>query len=1094
VSHVIALVFFLAAPQADLESGFRAPPASSRPHTWWHWMNGNVTKEGITADLEAMKRIGLGGAQNFNVSEGIPPGPVLYMSPEWLELVKHAVKEANRLGLELCLHNCAGWSSSGGPWITPELAMQRVTTSELVVAGPVHFADALPPPESKLGFYRDVALLAFPTPKDAAARIADARPKAGFEERYGQLPAPTPADAPTDGIVRRSTIVDLTSKLGADGRLEWDVPDGSWTLLRIGHTPTGSRNAPAPESGRGLECDKLSRAAFDAHWAGMMEPVLRAIGPLAGRTLNNCLIDSYEVGAQNWTARMREEFTKRRGYDLRLLLPALTGRIVDDAETTERFLWDFRRTIADLFADEYYGRFAQRCRESGLLASIEPYDGPFDCLACGRDADVPMGEFWVGGGERASCKMAASLAHAYGRKYAAAESFTAFPDVGRWQNHPYSLKAIGDLLWCGGINRFVVHRYAHQPWLDVKPGMTMGQWGTHFERTTTWWEQAAAWTSYLARSQFLLQQGRFAADVCFLAGEAVPNDAPYHPELKPKGFDYDSVGRDVLLRRMSVAKDGRIVLPDGMSWRLLALDGTTRMTPAVAEKLRELVHAGATLLGPRPTSSPSLADLGAGDERVAAIAAEVWGDCDGEKVKERRFGAGRVMAGRTVEEALAATGVAPDCVFTFSNAASGSTAKPKMAWIHRVVADVDLWFVSNQRAYAQQVDASLRIAGRVPELWRPDVGTIETAPAWSERDGRTIVPIRFDPAGSLFVVFRRASAGVPHLAAWRRPGEEPAAAPPRIEIRSARYEAIDGAGGADVTAQVVALVDAGETSIPANNGAFGDPARNHYKRLHVEFAVGGVERRGEVDENGMLELLELAASSAPPSGRLVRSPQGKLELEAFVAGRFGFEPAGGVPREVAVDAIAPPVTIGGPWTLRFPPGLGAPPSVILDSLVSWTEHPDAGVRYFSGSADYEAAFDVAPELLGAGRGLELDLGDVQCVAEVEIGGVPLGVWWKPPFAADVTSLVRAGRNTIRVRVTNLWVNRLVGDEQEPDDCEWNGVTLKEWPRWLVEGSPRPSSKRVGFATWRHFTKSSPLLPSGLIGPVQLRPSRRVALE
>ena len=323
-------------------------------------MNGNITREGITADLEAMKQIGLGGAQIFNVSEGIPLGPIKYMSPEWLALVKHAATEADRIGLELCMHNCAGWSSSGGPWVTPEFAMQQVTISETTARGPTRLAAVLKQPETKKDFYRDIAVLAFPTPADAAARIKDIKAKAGYESRYGQLPALV--EYPATAVIPRDAIVDLTSRLKIDGLLDWDVPAGNWTILRIGYTPTGAVNAPSPDSGRGLECDKLSKAGLDAHWNNSMAKVIQELGPLAGKTLNNLLIDSYEVGHQNWTRTFREDFKQRRGYDPLMYLPTLTGRIVESGEVSERFLWDMRRTIADLFADNYYSYFAELCR------------------------------------------------------------------------------------------------------------------------------------------------------------------------------------------------------------------------------------------------------------------------------------------------------------------------------------------------------------------------------------------------------------------------------------------------------------------------------------------------------------------------------------------------------------------------------------------------------------------------------------------------------------------------------------------------------------------------------------------------------------
>ena len=1076
---LVVLLAPLLAAQDDLERGFTAPPAVARPHTWWHWMNGNITKAGITADLEAMRAVGLGGAQIFNVSESIPDGPAPFMSPQWRELLTFAVQEADRLGLELCMHNCAGWSSSGGPWIQPEQAMQKVVLSELQLSGPGHTAAAMPQPETRHGFYRDIAVLAFPKPPDAARRIADAGPKAGYEARYGIDPA---LDVyPPAAVIARNQIVDVTDRLTADGTLSWDVPAGNWTVLRFGYTPTGAVNAPSPVSGRGLECDKLSRAGMDAHWQGFLAPVLQDLGPLAGKTLRNLLIDSYEVGAQNWTASFRHEFTRRRGYDPLPLLPAMTGRVVDSGEVTERFLWDLRRTISDLFADNYYDHFAELCHQHGLIASIEPYDGPFECLQVGRGADIPMGEFWVGSGESSSCKLAASVAHLGGRALVGAESFTAGPGNGRWQNHPATLKAVGDLMYCTGINRYIIHRYAHQPWLDVVPGMTMGQWGTHFERTTTWWTQGAAWLQYLARCQFLLQQGRFVADVIYCLGEDAPNGAPLHPECKTAGYDYDSCGADAVLAMTVV--DGRLVHPSGMSYRVLVLPDSPFMTTRLAAKVKALVEAGATVIGRRPERSPSLAEYGAGDEAVRAMGMEVWGD----EIGEHAFGKGRAIAAAAPFTVLAAAEVAPDF-------AAADATHHKLAWIHRRAGDADLWFVSNQKSHVDEVTCSFRVAGKAPELWHADTGVIEPAPVWSERAGVTTVPIRFDPTGSVFVVFRK-PATANHLLAVAPPASDTTAPRrPVVAITKALYEAIDGAGGADVTAKVAAMVAAGDLAIPADNNTFGDPSYLHRKRLRVEFTVDGKAMTRSADENEVLELVRDTTVDEPAPFALAVGGDGKVELRAYTAGAWQLRTADGAARTLHVDTVPAPLPIPGPWTLRFPPGLGAPAEVKLDRLLSWTEHADPGVRYFSGTAEYSTTFELTAEACASHRLVTLDLGLLKALAEVTLNGKSLGVWWKPPFAADVTGVVHPGHNELQVRITNLWVNRLIGDEQFPDDSTWNGIALEEWPAWFVNHTPRPVPQRFTFTTWKHWTKGAEPLESGLLGPVQLRLGVRVAIE
>ncbi len=1168
-----------AAPADDLSAGFIDPPDAARPHTWWHWMNGNVTREGLTADLEAMKRVGIGGAQIFNVSEGIPDGPAPFMSPQWLELFRHAAAEADRLEMELCFHNCAGWSSSGGPWIKPEHAMQIVVTSEARAKGPARFDAVLKQPETRRDFYRDIAVLAFPTPADDAYRVPDIRPKAGFDSRYGLQPSA--GEAPGDAVIARDRVVNLTDRLAAGGRLAWDVPEGDWTILRIGHTPTGKDNHPSPEAGRGLECDKLSREALDAHWAGGIAPILAKLGPLAGKSLNNSLIDSYEVGCNNWTPKFREEFQRLRGYDPMPFLPALTGRVIDGGEVTERFLWDFRRTIGDLFAENYFGYFCELCKRHGLQASIEPYDGPFECLQVGAKADILMGEFWVGGGEPNSVKLAASAAHTHGIRIVGAESFTSAPDRGKWQNHPGAIKALGDLIWCAGVNRFIFHRYAHQPWMDTVPGMTMGQWGTHFERTNTWWEQARAWMRYLARSQHMLQSGRFVADVCFFGGEASPNGGVHRTDLKAQGYDYDAFGTD-LVPALAV-KDGRIVLPGGGAYRLLVMPDTTWMTPALARKTREIVQAGAVVLARKPRKSPSLSGYPACDAEVARIADEVWGAGAPPLDGEHAFGQGRVIWGRPMEEVLAAMNVRPDL--------ETGARKARLAFIHRATGDADFYFVSNQKREADTVECLFRISGRQPELWDPETGRIEPAPVWRARESRTAVTLDLDPAGSVFVVFRKpAPAGdtVAALSFEAAPSAQPSGRPPpNLEIRKALYGALsvrqselvdvtdalasrvrdgrlevaasnDLAGdpapnvvkelrveyetdagkkiasvaenqvlrlppagesttslriaraaygrfreqlkglpelkAVDITARLAAQVKNGTLVAIANNElAGGDPVYLVPKELRVEYAVDGVTKTVTVEENRELRLPEDFWNLTPPRPRLtVEGPAHRLL--AWEAGRFTLTSSSGGTRTVDVPRLPESIDLAGPWALTFQPGRGAPETVTFDTLISWPDHAEAGIRYFSGTATYRTTFTVSADHLGKDKALRLDLGQVRVIAEVRLNGKDLGVLWRAPYCADLTSALRPGKNELEVRVTNLWPNRLIGDEQYPDDCQWRGISIARWPDWFVKGEPRPVKERVTFTTWKHWKKDSPLLPSGLIGPVTIRSGRWVDVK
>ena len=1076
-SALIGLAFTAVAASTDpLETGFLNPPDSAKPQTWWHWMNGNITKAGLTADLEAMKQIGLGGATIVNVDCEIPRGPVNFMSPEWRDDFKFAVSEANRLGLELCVENCAGWSSSGGPWNTVTNAMQKVTTSEVRVSGPASFSAALPQPPTTLGFYRDIAVLAFPAP-DAKATIENIDAKAGFNGD-AVLSAHNAGDSAA-GAIPRGEVIDLTSNLTADGKLNWQAPAGEWVILRLGYTPTGVKNHPAPKEGEGLECDKFSKTALDAHWDGFMQKVLDDIGPLAGKALNCSLIDSYEVGGQNWTANFRAEFQKRRGYDLLKFLPAFTGRVVDNPTVSERFLWDVRRTIADLFAENYYGHFAELCRQHGLKNAVEPYTGPFESLQSGAPADVVMGEFWSGSQGHPSVKMCASIAHIYGKTIVGAESFTAAPEAGRWQNDPYSLKTLGDLMYCQGLNRYIFHRYAMQPWTNRLPGMTMGQWGFHFERTETWWNQGKSWINYISHCEFLLQQGRAVADAAYFTGESAPVEMRVGNPALPAGYDYDAINADVLLHGAKV-KNGRLTLASGANYAALILPPEdTDMTPELLKRIRELVRAGATVVGPRPQHSPSLADFPKCDAQVTKLTDELWGQCNGTSVLENAAGKGRIVWGKSLAGVFAAQKLKPDFEF------KGTTPGTRLAYVHRVAGAADIYFVSNQRRQFDSVECTFRVSGKIPELWHPDTGVIESAPIWSAQDGRTTVRLNFEPAGSVFVIFRHAADGADHLvAANGNLATEPAPAP-KLEIQRADYTATDGAGGMDVTAKLSELAGGGQLVVMASNDALGrDPAVMHQKELRVDYTLDGKSGHAVVHENETLMLPASTALGQPPQWE-TSAASGPAVVKAWSNGGVELRTASGKVLHANASDLPAPQEISGEWNLNFPPDWGAPPSVLLEKLISWTDHPNDGVRYFSGTAAYEKEIEISAERLSAGRELWLDLGAVKNFAEVSLNGQNLGVLWKPPFRVNLTAAAKPGVNKLAVKVTNLWPNRLIGDEQLPDDREWNGKQLKAWPQWLLDGKPSPTG-RLTFTTWHHWTKDSPLLESGLLGPVTLR--------
>lgn len=1073
---VLLLLLFFVLPLASadrLEAGFRNPPNWARPWVYWFWLNGNITREGITADLEAMKRVGIGGVLIMEVDQGVPLGPVPFASDQWRALFKHAVSEAHRLGLQVNMNNDAGWCGSGGPWVTPDRAMQKLVWTETQVTGPKRFDGLLPQPPAVANYYRDVAVLAFPTPGDY--RISDIQGKAAFLRQ--DIPSPARYQKLSHHLViPYNRILDLTAKMKPGGHLVWDVPEGRWSILRIGHTPTGAMNAPSPASGRGLECDKLSREGITAHFAGFMAKLIADVGNLAGKTLVATHIDSWEVGSQNWTAHFRQEFRRLRGYDPLLYLPVITGRVVESLEVSERFLWDLRQTVSDLLVENYAGHLRYLAHRHRLRLTIEAYgDGVFDDLMYAGRADEPMAEFWVSPKFGASTTLPAmvSSAHTYGKPIIGAEAFTA-DSAEKWLHHPGSIKGFADWAFCQGINRIVVHRYAHQPWRDYRPGMTMGPWGLHYERTQTWWEYSKPWHRYLSRCQYLLQQGMPVVDVLYLAPEGAPRSFIPQASLKRLGYSTDACPPEILLRRLKV-KNGRLVLPHGMSYQVLVLPAVERMTPRLLMRIKELVDAGATVVGGDhpPIGSPSLSGFPWCDEQVRKLAHELWST-------------GKIITGKSVEQVLATKGVPPDL----------KSDRP-LEFTHRRIGSTEVYFVANGSSYEVNALCQFRVSGKRPELWYPETGTIEQVVAYRQSGGRTLLQLCLGPLEAVFVLFRSPVRNTDPVVQVTRNGREVIRLAPSpllgIRIRHALWgPAGDKARTKDVTTQVQRMADAGRYSFTvAELASEGDPAFGVVKTLQVEYEVAGKVYRVSAQDPETISLYPLP-DKAPPV-RLVRWEDRRVRAELREGGDYEVRTYSGKVRRFHVPNPPPPRTISGPWEVSFTPGWGAPSRIVFDKLRSWSEHSHPGIRYFSGSAIYRKTFSVPREMLSPTRRIYLDLGRVEVIAQVKLNGKNLGILWKPPFRTEVTPYLRPGTNLLEVEVVNLWVNRMIGDEHLPEDSARNlEGTLREWPRWLQEGKRSPTG-RFTFTTWRLWQKDSPLQVSGLLGPVVLLSTVQVLL-
>jgi hypothetical protein len=1031
-------------PADELAEAFRDPPASARPCTWWHkWSELNiVTLEGVTADLEAMKAVGIGGVQQFGGD---------YSTPQWREHTLHSIAEADRLGLEFGVHNAEGWSGTHGKWIKPEHAKVNLTYSEREVAGPARLDEILAEP--KMTFYRDIGVLAYPTPATVA------------EASAGKGKAPLP-------VVKRERIVDLSTKMTPDGRLTWEAPPGRWTVVRIGYGTQDSRRGER-------EVDKMSREALDAFFPGVLEPLIKEAQAKGYKSFTNILIDSWEVGEHNWTPRFREEFRKRRGYNP---LPWMIGilspldrfgfvsavepvKAVDSAELTVRFVWDYRRTMYDLLRENYFEYFRAFCRRYGLALYVEPYGGPFDPYSSGETGcDVPMGEFWSGGwqagpgaiGGGGGLKQASSEAHVMGTAVVGAESFTT-KDL-NLRGHPFAFKPGADAAFCEGITKLFYHTFPHQPWPEaetLRPGVMFFEYSSAFYRGNTWWKQGAGWFRYLARCQHMLRQGRFVADLCYYNGEGV-TFTKYHRPGCPSGYEFDHCSRETLLRRMSV-RDGCLVTEGGMTYRLLVLPAEETMTPAVAEKLRELVLAGAKVIGSRPKRSPSLEGYPECDERVRRVADELWGPEAGQGSPDRAgTGRARILAHdsgtATMQAQLREMSVGPDFQVARINPAQRQSKPPAgrksgkpldphggCMWIHRAAGDMDIYFVLNQSFLSESRECTFRVRGKRPELWRPDSGLIEPAPVFKEVAGGIMVPLTLDPFGSVFVVLRQTVGELNHCVA------------------------IQGEG------KPAAVLNGGEPW-----------------RIGMETSI---------------EKNVLVAAAARPAVEVRVAADGSLRLMGWRGGSFNVAMKKGETLTATLPPPAAPLMLEGAWELTFPAGWGAPERVTLPGLISWTEHEHKGVRYFSGTATYMKEFELGRDWEARAKDAEragsrarprtfLDLGRVEVIAEAVLNGRDLGILWKPPFRVEVGDCLNPGRNRLEVKVTNLWPNRLIGDEWIMDfqtlwKARGKGLPAKDWLQ---------KTGRHTFITRGEFKEGHALLDSGLLGPVTLESAVEVEMK
>ena len=772
VGTVLAVLFAALPACAEvtgtLENDFQTPPRSAGVRCYWLWLNGNITKEGITRDLEAMRAKGFSGAMVCDVTNPAPdnrlvPGGIDYMSKEWREMLQFAVEEADRLDLELSLSIVSGWVL-GGPMVTPKDAAKKVTWSETRITGPVSYQEMLPDPDNKFKYHEDIAVLAYPVPKAAAGSSKKQKTKpirdlpektmvkllgiAGQDSRHlledkeykGELPDVHVAD-----------IVDISDKMDAKGLLRWEVPEGEWVVLRFSAIPTGVRVRRVSPKWNGLAVDYMDPSTIQLYWDSAVAPVLEDVKPHLGKTLRYLHIDSWEGGGTNWTRGLRQKFRERRGYDLLPYLPVLAGKIVENRQASNSFLADYRKTLAVGFT-QFYETFSSLAGQFGLGIHPEsggPHSGPFDALETLGRSNIPMGEFWAPSPHRPRpedrfyVKQASSAAHIYGKPLVAAEGFTT---VGtQWNDVPWQLKASFDHEICSGLNMLFMHTFDHSPAKAGLPGQAYFA-GTHLNRNITWWDQSKAFFDYLNRCQFLMRQGTFQADVVYYSGDQIPNLVQLK-EADPAdvlpGYDYDVTNEEALLRYASV-KDGKIVYSTGMTYRLLVLPDHRVLSYAALNKVEELVRDGATVLGYKPQKAVTLSKFPDPAKTFKGISDAVWGT-DGGDAGSHQYGQGRVIWGKTARQVLSEMKIAPDLEF--------DAPVESLDFVHRTFNGREVYFVSNQTPDTLAVTATFRVNGRQPELWDAVTGKICDLKAFTQKNGRTSIPLAFEPYGSIFVIF-----------------------------------------------------------------------------------------------------------------------------------------------------------------------------------------------------------------------------------------------------------------------------------------------------------------------------------------------------
>ncbi len=1128
----------------DLEKHFVNPPDSARPGVYWYFLDGNLNGKEMTADLESMKGAGLGNLVFLEVDLGMPKGPVRWMTDPWQDRFVQIIRDAERLGIDVTLGIGPGWCGSGGPWIRPEQSMQHLVFSSVDLQGPQAYSQKLPLPDQRQEpfldmrnpFYEDVAVLGFPSSPPVVADIDEKalykrEPHSIWKHVKPYLPTSARYLEPEPGsVIAPNRIADLTKRMKPDGTLDWTVPAGKWTVVRLGRRVTGAGTRPAPEAALGLECDKFDAKALEFHLDQYVGKLLEKIGPRAKEHgLTTLHMDSWESGAQNWTPSLLDEFKQRRGYDARPWLLAYTGRAVESLEKSERFLWDLRLTAQELVLENHAAAVKKYGQKHRLSLSIEPYDmNPSGDLDLGAVADVPMAEFWNNSVDSAySCFESASIAHVMGRPIVSAEAFTS---EGGLDAYPWSLKNQGDWAFCVGINRFVFHTWAHQVLGDAyKPGMTFGPYGVHWHRNQTWWPMVSAYHRYLTRCSELLRQGVTVSDVLYLTPEGAPHIFLAPPSAlegtgfykDKKGYGFDGCSPKILMGRAAV-KDGLIAFPGGTSYRLMVLPQAETMTPSLLARIRDLVKAGATVVGTPPVKSPSLSDYPACDGEVQALAKELWGSLEApQTVTKRAYGKGFVHWGGELSPPAQNTqrSSIPESKWIWYPEGNPARSAPVGKRYFRRIIHVDAKkvLVSATAAVSADNEFTLWINGKKVSEGDNFHVTVTTPIVSFLRPGDNVLAVAVantsgapNPAGwigAFDLAYKdgsreglktdsKWSAGLTAQPGWEQATTKPAEWKDALVLGAYAMAPWNRSGekqtlpplypSYEVTASLLAGMGVKEDFTATGPVRYGHRRTEDRDIYFVANRTGSpikADCRFRVSQ-GSPQLWDPVTSEQRPLPQFERAAgltTVPMEFDAFQSFFVVFGGKDETPPSKTEENF-PQLTISqelaGAWEVAFDPKWGGPEKIAFDILQDWTKRPEPGIRYYSGTAVYRKVFDV-PERRTLNP-VFLSLGTVHDMARVKLNGKELGVVWCAPWRVEIGGAVKAGENRLEIEVVNRWANRMIGDQQ-PADAK--ARTVKSQDGFL--GGKAFKTGRYTFSTSDSYTADSVLLPSGLLGPVRI---------